>query len=232
MPSNPRVIVCDTDALIEVFATKSITNLQPLRVLKSNYGIQAVVVEEVENELCWNRRYGNRFEPDLRKALANGTLDLLDQKGFANYVPAQLVRVVFDGFSQALLEMGKFTDPGEAATFAAANALNVPAVSNDFTAVKALENNGFQLPVPVLRMFDLLVFGFQIGSLSEAQCDKVRQSLRASGEHIDRAFRGSSFVDGLGSFCPRLLDGGVQAVGTPPAPGPDYRKQILVTKTF
>jgi hypothetical protein len=60
---------------------------------------------------------------------------------------------------------------GEAFTFAAAVTLGLPALSNDFSAIKTLESNLLTLPTPVLRAFDLLVFCYQNGCLELKACE-------------------------------------------------------------
>src|SRR2546425_8700904 len=68
---NPRLLLCDTDSLIQLFLTRLVTKkLLPLRVLRDEYGIQPAIVEEVETELMWTRRYKDQFAPELKKALA------------------------------------------------------------------------------------------------------------------------------------------------------------------
>jgi hypothetical protein len=138
--------------------------------------------------------------------------------------------VQYTGLQALGQEYNKFADTGEAYTLAAAVTLGVPAMSNDKTALDALEYNGKALPSPVLRVFDLLAFSFQTSALEEKDCDKVRKELVQIHEHVPGAFRHASFIDGLGSFCPRILDAGVKTVGTSPAAGPAYSARVLVAK--
>jgi hypothetical protein len=227
---EPRILVCDTDALIQFFLTKHITGLVPLRVLKDNYQIQPAIIEEVEVELAWTRKFGSQFEPELRKALATGTIQLLNEAAFHQYVPPHLAKTVFSSFQALGLEHNKYVDPGEAYTLAAAATLSEPALSNDVTALRALENNGFALPSPVLRPFDLLALCFQTGTMTETECNAVRQELVRVGEHVPRPFRRASFTNGLANFCPRLLESGVPITAKPAAQTQDYTRRILVTR--
>src|SRR5580658_8242631 len=160
--ANPLVLPCDTDALIQLslvaLQTKS---LIPLRILKDDFGIQPAIVAEVETELMWNRRYAAKFVPELRKALGHGTIEILDLNTFSKYVPGHLAKGVFGNYQSTALQYSKVADRGEAYTLAAAVTLNVPALSNDLTALEALDYNNLVVPSPVLRMFDLLVLSYQ-----------------------------------------------------------------------
>lgn len=229
--ANPRLLLCDTDSLIQLFLTAQHNqNLAPLRVLRDSYGIQPTIVEEVETELMWTRRHGARFVPLLKKAMGSGVIERLDVTVLGRHVGQAIVKSVHSSFQALGQQYSKYADPGESYTFAAAVTLAVPALSNDKSAVDALDYNGMALPSPVLRAFDVLALSYQVGALAEKECDKVRKELVQLGEHVPRAFRNASFLDGLAQFCPRILDGGVKAIGTASAPGPAYAVQILCTK--
>ena len=109
-------------------------------------------------------------------------------------------------------------------------ARGVPAMSNDKSALDALDFNGKALPSPVLRMFDLLAFGYQIGVLEEKDCDKARKELLQIGEHVPGVFRKASFINGLANFSPRILDGAVGGVGALANTAPGYAVSITLTK--
>jgi hypothetical protein len=228
---NPRVLPCDTDALIQLFLvalqTKSLT---PLRMLKGDFGIQPAIVAEVETELMWNRRYAARFVPELRKALGNGTIEVLNLEAFSKYVPSHLAKGVFANYQSTGQQYGTIVDRGEAYTLAAAVTLNVPAMSNDLTALEALDHNNLAVPSPVLRAFDLLAFSYQTGALAEKECDAARKELVRQKEHVPQAFKNASFGDGINQFCPRILEDARAAVGRRAAPGPGYTAQIRVKR--
>ncbi len=229
--SNPRLLLCDTDALIQLFRTPDFTKkLLPLRHLKEEYGIQPAIVEEVENELMWTRKFGSQFAAGLRKALSNGTILLLDSTSFPTYVPPNLAKAVYASYQALGIEQSKYADPGEAYTLAAAMTLSEPAISNDATAIRALEMNGFALPSPVLRLFDILALCCQVGVMTAQECDDTRQELVRLGEHVPRAFQGCSFQAGLKRFCPRMLDGALGSIGAPAGPGPAYKIQIKIDR--
>lgn len=227
---NPRVLLCDTDALIQLFLTVSQTKLTPLRMLKDDYGIQPAIVAEVEVELQSNRKFASRIAPELRKALVNGTIELLDASAITRYVPDQLGKVVFANCQTVGQEYNRVADRGEAYTLATAVTLQVPALSNDLSALEALDYNGLAVPSPVLRAFDLLVFCYQAGALSEGECDGARKELARIKEHLPQAFQHASFGDGVNRFCPRILDDGRATVGRAPRPGPAYTAQIRVKR--
>lgn len=92
--------------------------------------------------------------------------------------------------------------------------LGLPAVSNDFSAIKTLEANLLTLPTPVLRGFDLLAFCYQSGCLELKMCEGIRSELLKHGEGMPRAFMNASFENGLKNFSPRLRDGAGSAATT------------------
>lgn len=227
---NPSVLPCDTDALIQLFLTASQTKLASLRVLRTDYAIQPAIVPEVETELLSNRKHGARVAPELRKAIGNGTIEMLDIGSMGKYVPPSVAKGVFGNYQTLAQQYAKIVDRGEAYTLAAAITLGVPAVSNDVSALEALDYHSLAVPSPVLRSFDLLAFALQTGALTERECDAARKELAGRGEHMPAAFKHASFLDALTRFCPRILDGGKPPIGTAPKPGPGYKAQIQVTK--
>ena len=230
--ANPRLLLCDTDALIQVFLTKDQTKkLLPLRILKDAYGIQPAIVVEVETELRSTRRYLNQFDADLKKATGNGTLLLLDEGAFGNYVsPSNLSRTIYSSFQNLGKQHYRYAHRGEAYTFAAAVTLGEPALSNDASALEALDRQGFPLPSPVLRVFDLLAFCLQTGDLTEKDCDSTRRELIRLEEPVPRIFQRASFGDGLPNFCPRFLDGKKACIGQAPSPCAAYKMQRLLDR--
>jgi hypothetical protein len=141
--SDPHVLLCDTDSLIQLFlTTQHNKNLTPLRCLKDGYGIQSAIVAEVETELMWTRRYGGRFVPLLNKALGNGLIELLDPMTISRHVPSHLAKGVYEAIQKLGQEYNRYADLGESYTLAAAVILNEPALSNDKSALDALDYNG------------------------------------------------------------------------------------------
>lgn len=231
---NPPFLICDSDALIQFFIAKE---FGPFRELKKSYCVQPVIVSEVEIEICSTKKFGNRFDAPLSKIISSGTIQVLDQtslqaslvgpvshSGVANATWASIQSLG----AQYRLHVGR----GEAYTHAAAFLLGVPAMSNDRSALVTLETNQFAVPSPVLRGFDLLVFSYQIGMLTEAECDSFRKSLLQAREGIPSAFKAASFANGLKQFCPRLLDGSMPLLGAPACSGPSYTNQLLLSRTI
>ncbi len=204
---NPPILPFDSDVLIQFFLARE---LRPLSVLQRSYGIQPVIVTEVDLEL---RRVGKykarfaRFVPDLDKALRNQLLRILDETLFQSLLSNAPTGASWAAFQSLGSEYYKHVQRGEAYTHAAAITLGLPAVSNDYDAIQTLEAQVLALPTPVLRGFDLLAFCHGTGAMTLRECDDVRQELRRHNEGIPKAFMNASFEDGMKSFTCRLLDG-------------------------
>lgn len=198
---NPALLLCDSDALIQFFTANEI---RPFRLLKEGYGIQPVIVQEVDLELRWLGKHKDKFVSQLDKALKSNTLRILDPAYFQSLLGTAPVGASWAGFQSLGAQYEGYIGRGEAYTFAAALTLIMPALSNDFSAIKTLEANFLTLPTPVLRGFDLLGFCFQAGDLEHTACDAVRGELLKNGEGMPKAFMNASFQDGLKNFSPRL----------------------------
>ena len=122
------------------------------RELRSNFDIQPVVVQEVETELRWTKHHRNRFEAHLKKAISTGCLAICDVSFLQTHLGAPAT-ATFSGIQTLGRANGRHVGAGEAYTHAAALTLGVPALSNDFSAIRVLQHAGFQLPSPVLRFF-------------------------------------------------------------------------------
>ena len=216
--ARPQLLPCDADALIQAFLSN---NVKPLQVLHRRFGIQPVVVPEVELELRSNRKFGQRIAPELKKALGTGVLRVLDNTVLENLFPGPSASTSAAATISAIQTLGSQyevnVDFGEAYTHAAAVTLGVPSLSHDITALRALVNAGARVPDPVLRWFDLMVLALQVGEMSQAECDTVRKTLCALSEWVPLSFQHDSFRGGLSSFCPRILDGNLAPIGAPTA---------------
>jgi hypothetical protein len=73
-----------------------------------------------------------------------------------------------------------------------------------------------------------VVFGFQVGQLTESECDQVRKSLVIAKEFVPAAFRKASFSDGLVNFRPRLMDGTKALVGVPSSGSKGYETPLFI----
>jgi hypothetical protein len=104
-------------------------------------------------------------------------------------------------------------DRGEAFSHAASIVLGVPVATNDTSAVYQLLKSGESIPRPIIRFWDLVVLSYQVGSLDDTLCDRIRQILTKLGERIPPCFTGRSYLDGLPEFYPRLACASHQFVG-------------------
>lgn len=180
---NPALLLCDSDALTQFFLANE---LRPLRQLKDLYGIQPAVVQEVDLELRWVGKHRDRFVPQLDKALKSNVLCVLEPPYFQSLLSTAPVGASWAAFQSLGAQYDGHIGPGEAYTFAAAVTLNLPALSNDFSAIKTLESNMLTLPTPVLRSFDLLAFCFQNGLLELKACEAARGELLKNGEGLPK----------------------------------------------
>jgi len=201
-----------------------------LRTLKTNYDIQIVVAEpvEVELRLIIKRDKFKDAQNILTKGFSSGLLGVLDETRLSSLVgttraPTVLESIENRGESFRRLGVGN----GEAFTHSASVELNMPVLSNDRQAIDLLTRNGIALPGPFLRAFDILVFGRQIGLLSDGECDEARQALAKRGENLDKCFTNCSFTNGLPHFYPRLLDRAFPLVGSQ-QPSKLYDRQQLI----
>ena len=215
--------MCDSDVLVQFFLANEI---RPFRQLKDVYGIQVAIVQEVDLELRWLGKHRGKFVHPLEKTLKSDVLRVLDPAYFQSLLGTAPVGASWAGFQSLGAQYEGRIHRGEAYTFAAAVTLGMPALSNDFSAIKTLEANLLTLPTPVLRGFDLLAFCHQGGSLEPKACEDVRSELLKNGEGMPKAFMNASFGDGLKNFSPRLRDGAASpgtATGT-------YSTTLFITK--
>ena len=119
-----------------------------------------------------------------------------------------------NGVSVLGQKYSNIVDRGEAYSYAAANLLRVPLLSNDAAALADLVDQKITIPTTVLRAFDILVFGLQIGVDTEDGCDEARKALVKLGEFVPACFQNASFQSGLPSFFARLADGSLTLVGS------------------
>lgn len=221
---NPAVLVCDSDALLQIFLTRRIKLLQHI---KGEYGIQPVIVAEVEQEIWWNSRFGSRFESDLKKSIASGTVVLISEASLCGFCTTPAA--VYAAIQSTGTDYARRIDSGEAYTFAAAIALNAPAMSHDHNALRVLAHHSLPLPSLVVRVFDLVALAFQTGALAEAECDEIRQKLASAKEWVPGAFQKSSFADGITRFDTRLLDATAPSLGCAARAGsPGYCTRLLL----
>ncbi|HWW16060.1 MAG TPA: hypothetical protein VN310_15470 [Candidatus Dormibacteraeota bacterium] len=220
---NPAVLLCDSDALIQFFLANEV---RPFKTLRDLYGVQPAIVQEVDLELRWLGKYKDKFVHQLDKALKADILRVLDPVYFQSFLSTSRVGASWAGFQSLGAQYEGHVHRGEAYTFAAGVTLGLPALSNDFSAIKTLEANFLSLPIPVLRAFDLLAFCHQSNCLELKECEAVRSELLKNKEGMPKAFMHASFEDGLKSFSPRLRVG---ATG-PTNPAATFSATLYIAK--
>lgn len=202
---NPRLLVCDTDALIQIFIADKGELLKKVRRL---YGMQPAIPESVESELTRPTQPKRvLFADNAKKALDNEALVVLDERSigaFTSNDPHSTYNSIQLLGQKHSLKIG----PGEAYVHAAGLVLRAPALSNDAKAVNDADRLGIQIAPYVLRAYDLFVLFHQIGELSESDCDEIRKKLASAKEKaIPLAFKDRKFAEGLSRFYQRLVDG-------------------------
>ncbi len=210
--ANPPAALFDADAIMQLFVARF---AMPLRCLRERFGVQPAVMPEVDAEVRSHLRHQGVAD-HFKKATQNGLIRILDVHALRDWKPSfqpSLAEISPNELLERSLnrasEYHVYADLGEAYTVAAAVELDLPAVSNDATALRALRNNGLPVPVPTLRSFDVVALCVQCGVSSNADADEVRTALRLAGESMPHAFRNAKFADGVSAFAPRIFDGSV-----------------------
>ena len=225
----------DTDVLIQLFISKS-QNI--LRHLRDDYGVQSIVLPEVATELSSSRKFGTRFVRDLRRALQARWLYQMNVNSYAEIVNSDpalqhaATGISFSDIEKLGREYNIRVDRGEAYTLAAAVLLSQPAASNDMSAISVLEANGYQVPIPTLRTFDLFAFAYQTGFKSKSDCDKIRKALLTEKERLPAQWKNASFEKGLECFESRLIDSDLDAIraSTDESATNHYTTPLFLTK--
>lgn len=202
-PPNPRILVCDTDALIQIFLARQ---GELLKRLKRRYGMQPVIPESVEAEIT---RRGHQKSalvlPGVNKALTHGALVVLEERAIgaftSNDAHSTYSSIQLMGQNNAL-RIGQ----GEAFAYAAGVVLKAPVLSNDAKAVSIADRHGIKLPPHILRAYDIFMLFHQNDELEERDCDKIRQDLLNAGEALPFQVRNKSYGDGLAHIYPRVID--------------------------
>lgn len=228
--ASPAFVFCDTDATLQFLLVRQV---RPLQVLRARYGIQPVVVQEVELELSAHRKYGRRIAPELKRAFSNGVIRVFSKSDLeAYYGPTPATALAADNDLSQIAKVGaeldKYIGPGEAFTFAAASTMKMPALSHDASAIAALQRLGFTIPSPVLRAFDLVCLCYQVKDMTEAECDGFRKMLVGENEHVPACFKNAAFGSGLANFTPRLTDFKARDVGMRDPLASGYTKTLVL----
>lgn len=204
---NPRFLLWDADALLQVFMVEIPALLSKARELTS---LQSVVVPEVEMEIIQHQKFGNRFKAPFEKAAERGLVRVFDPQDLRESLPEQFPtdeaaaamrrQLRLDGRSYS-----RRVGSGETYSHVYATRLGQLLVSHDWNAVETLVN--LQLPVasPTLRCFDILALLHSAGAVNEKSCNEILKRLKAAGEHVPAPFPTRSFGDALRDFSPRLF---------------------------
>jgi hypothetical protein len=209
---NPfDLLICDSDALIQIFCTDQETLLKKLRL---SYGITSAVTEAVEMEILRpGRKLGACCQAGFRKAIESGLLTVIDRRTLGKFT-ANDPHSTYDSIQNIGQDYNKVIDRGEAFTHAAARVLRAAVLSNDFQSRLAADSKGLILGKPTLRFYDLVVFLHQCGELTERDCDNIRKELFRVGDSIHSAFAARKFVQGLARFYPRIVNPDFEIIGS------------------
>lgn|ERR1700728_2646275 len=92
---NPALLICDSDVLVQFFLANEI---RPFRQLKDIYGIQPVIVQEVDLELRFVGRHKDKFVHQLEKSLKSEVLRVLDPAYFQSFLSTAPAGTSWAGF--------------------------------------------------------------------------------------------------------------------------------------
>src|SRR5690242_5714582 len=140
--ASPPLLICDSDALVQLFICQE---LRPLKLLRKAHNIQPAITMEVDTELRWLGKYKNRFVGPLEKTLKDSLLVHLDQRLFQSMLSDASPGTSWPSFQNLGGQYAKHVGRGEAFTFAAGVTLGLPALSNDFRAIQVLDGLGLSL---------------------------------------------------------------------------------------
>jgi hypothetical protein len=226
-PRNPRSIVGDTSAVLQVLFCESAA---PFRVLFQRFDIRCVVVEAVDSEL--SRLVKNRFravEGSLLKCRSAGSIAVLNRGTLRGEMGAagDTLMDAIDARGSEFYQLG--VDRGEAYTHSAAAALGAPVLTHDLKAIRILQEAGYAFGSPVLRAFDLATLALQCNELESRACETLLKELKGLGEPVPRCFQNQSFADGLSQYYPRIQDRAFSGIGSEqPVVFPWDRERIWV----
>ena len=208
---NPDLLLIDTDSLLQLLIAEQ---MRLLRFLKKKFRIQSAIVEAVEAEVRKSKKFRAQFTKELQKAIESETVVVIDPRTIPAFVSTGPA-AVFDAIQTNGLDYEqRGLDYGEAYTFAAGVALDVPVVSNDLNAILTAKKRGIKLPQHLFRTYDLFVLCHQSGELTVDDCDGIRKTLIEKNEFVPVAFEKTSFAKGIDNFYPRILDSSKQALGS------------------
>lgn len=222
-----ELIICDTDALTQIFCTKHETILKQLHV---QFRIEYAVTEAVEAELLRPRRRHSECTRDgFQKALDTGLITILSPRTLGQYTSNNPF-VTYDSIELLGQQYNRIIQRGEAYTHAAAHVLKCAVLSNDWKAIRDADRSGLVFDHPTFRVYDLLVFLYQCGECEEKLCDGFRKALHEVDEAPHSAFANRKFRDGLPNFYLRLVNPEFEIVGSMSETELGDNNRVLLTK--
>jgi hypothetical protein len=198
-----RPVLADSDFLIQVLWAKQ---RRLLGRLSSERTI--VVVEEVESEVRWHRKFKGQFEPEFLRAVSAGEVTVLDRSLFRRLVGPNsdptVAELRFDEYQKSGQRYCTHVGDGEAYTHAAAVRLLAPVFSHDHNAVRLLLGCGLPVGGPVLSFYDLLKFAVDEQWLPSEKAAEVVKFLRNQGEWVPTAIPKGKCQNIFGEFETRI----------------------------
>lgn len=217
--SNPAFLVCDADSTIQILSANF---REPLKILRTRYGIQPVVVDVVAVELRNHRRIPGipaEFEKALSKRLITElTFDVFRDHfggGAGPLAGPEAVMRLWRTIEERATKYELVIDRGEAKTFAAAIEMNMPAMSNDSRSLRTMRDLGLAIPRPVLLSFDVYTLGVQVDVLTTKDLQKICGRLRKLNEWVPSELQRVPIDRDNYPYTTRLVDGSLPILGSP-----------------
>lgn len=187
---NPSHLLVDSDSLIQILMARERAVLAALR---QRAHVMPAVVPEVEREVRNHQKFRQRFEPEFLRTVKAGNLVVLERAEVrrilsARGIPSEALDGQLQEIEDRAIDYNVHVDEGEAYTHAMAAGLGLPVMSHDWKAVTLLRGIGKLVGHPTLRLFDILVFAFERGWVTEDDCEKARKILKANGEYVPGNF--------------------------------------------
>ena len=144
---SPKLIVADTDALIQLLLADAFSLV---KVLKTDYGLPVCIHDAVEGELRFHaEKKFKRLAKPINKALDSDALRLLTPDSLAEWGFLDAEKTL-DGIGRLGKKYGDYVDRGEAYSYAMANLLRAPILSNDASALADLVDGRITVPAHTL----------------------------------------------------------------------------------
>ena len=203
---NPEFLLCDADALIQVFISRWV---QLLVHLLQTYGVRPAVIPEVETEVSLHRKFKARFGPALAAQIQRAHVTVLDRAKTRRLLvsrgrsPAE-IEEDFRSLATRARRYQERVDTGEAYSHAIAVELRLPLMSHDWRAVQTLQEAGEAVAVPVARLWDLAALAWDDQVLDEKDGERAIDHLQHEEEGVPRPFSIVKFRDAIKAFPSRL----------------------------